>query len=97
MCTKCGEVFICDCDKEIVTYLLPTQINSATEFGTGVNYPIQGFLPNLCESCKSFPKTPHPMRYGNKIDRYYWREINKTYYNSILEWFKEYGILDITY
>lgn len=88
MCTKCGEVFICECDKEITETLLPTQLRSAREFGTGVEYMIQGFLPYLCESCKGIPEPPRPMRYGNKIDRYYWREIDKTYYQSLLEWLK---------
>lgn len=89
MCTKCGEVFICECYKEIAEHLLPTQLLRAREFGTDVEYKIQGFLPNLCESCKGEPELPRPMRYGNKIDRYYWREIKKTYYQSILDWLKD--------
>lgn len=89
LCTKCGEVFICECYKEIAEHLLPSQLLRAREFGTNVEYKIQGFLPNLCESCKDEPELPRPMRYGNKIDRYYWREINKTYYQSILNWLKD--------
>lgn len=89
MCTKCGEVFICECYKDIAENLLPSQLKRAKEFGTGVEYIIQGFLPNLCESCKGIPEPPRPMRYGNKIDRYYWKEIKKTYYQLILDWLKE--------
>jgi hypothetical protein len=92
MCTKCGEIFICECDKEIALTLLPHHIKTAREFGTDVRYEIKGFLPNICETCRGLPETPNPMRYGNKIDRYYWREISKTYYLSILEWLKRNNV-----
>lgn len=88
ICENCSKVFICECEKEIAQTFLPHQITSGIELGTGVRYPVDGFLPNICESCRGEPETPYPMRYGTLIDRYYWREITKTYYTSALEWIK---------
>lgn len=93
LCEDCGGVFICDCEKDLALTFLPHQVNFAQEYGTRKQFRVTGFAPKVCAECRGETEMPHPMAaiYGRKgkVERYYWREIYKTYSHSTLEWLKQ--------
>ncbi len=48
-CNDCGQVFICECCKEIAPIFYPSGVQNVTEKGTQLQYEVNGFLPNICE------------------------------------------------
>ncbi|HLO14676.1 MAG TPA: VRR-NUC domain-containing protein [Anaerolineales bacterium] len=90
LCEDCESVFICQCEKELALTFLPHQVNNAQEYGTGKQFRVTGFAPNMCAECRGEIEMPHPRAaiYGQKgkVERYYWREIYKTYCQYTLEW-----------
>ncbi len=89
LCESCGGVYICKCEREIAEIFLPHQTRVAIELGTGVDYQVTGFAPNICNDCRGENEFPYPKIYGGIVDRFYWRDINKTYYSLSLEWLKK--------
>ncbi|RJP49179.1 MAG: VRR-NUC domain-containing protein [Anaerolineaceae bacterium] len=93
LCEDCGGVFICQCEKELALTFLPHQVNSAQEYGTRKQFRVTGFAPKMCAECRGVMETPHPRAaiywQKGKVERYYWREIYKTYCHNILEWMNQ--------
>jgi Holliday junction resolvase-like predicted endonuclease len=92
-CEDCGGVFICECERQLALAFLPHQVRFATEYGTHKRYPVTGFAQNICADCRQEKEEAHPRAaiYGlkGKIERYYWREIFKTYCGYILDWLQQ--------
>ncbi len=101
LCETCGKVFMCQCERELALAFLPHQVTEGTEYGTGIRYPVAGFEEGICATCRGEIEETHPKAaiYGlkGKVERYYWREIFKTYCNYILEWMiqNEVSVKDI--
>jgi len=93
LCENCGGVFICECEQQLATTFLPHQIERAVEYGTLKEYPVTGFAPNICAECRGEKEEAHPRAaiYGQKgkVERYYWREIFKTYFEYMLNWLQQ--------
>jgi len=89
LCHDCGEVLICECEKELALRFRPHQIAYGTEFGTHNRHKVTGFSPNICSVCRGEKEEAHPMAYGGSVERYYWREIDKTYWEMISKWLAE--------
>ena len=83
-------MFICNCERELALRFLPHQVNFAQEYGTQKQLKVTGFATNMCAECRGEAEMPHPRAaiYGQKgkVERYYWREIYKTYCQYTLEW-----------
>ena len=92
LCEDCGNVFICECEKEIITKLFPHQGKSGTEYGTRNEFKVDGYS-KVCAICNGKKEEPHPRaqiyNQKKKLDRYYWREIDLSYYHKILEYLEE--------
>lgn len=97
LCEDCGEVVMCACEKELATTFLPHQTRWGQEFGTRRRFPVVGFAEQVCQACRGEPEPPAPRaaiyNQKGKIQRYYWREITKTYYESVLAWARSQGIV----
>lgn len=93
LCEDCRGVFICLCEKDLALTFLPHQVNSAQEYGTHKQFRVTGFAPKMCAECRGETELPHPRAaiYGQKgkVERYYWREIYKTYCQNALEWMNQ--------
>lgn len=87
---------MCECELELAKTFLPHQTQSGQEFGTRRRYPVAGFAKAVCRACRGEPETPAPRaaiyNQKGKIQRYYWREITKTYYENVLAWARPLGI-----
>jgi hypothetical protein len=79
--------------KKIGLKLLPHQLAYGTEFGTQKRYRVTGFAQNICQPCRGEMEDTHPRAYGGKVERYYWREIDKSYLKMVFEWLAEKDIL----
>lgn len=93
ICLDCDTVWMCACEEKLAHQFLPHQTRKGSEYGTRKCYPVAGFAPGLCPICRSEAEPPHPMaavrgRKG-KIDRFYWREITKTYHEFARTWLIE--------
>jgi len=90
-CRSCGSVLLCACERSLAETFLPHQAHIAHEYGTGRRISIDG-IGRVCAECRGAVEEPHPRAEGHsaggKIDRFYWREIFKTYCGGIQE---EYG------
>lgn len=89
-CADCAGVFICACDEPLALQFRPYQTVRGTEYQTGGQYPVDGFAEALCAECRGEPEPPFPMaavrgRKG-KIERFYWREITKTFHTLARDW-----------
>lgn len=95
LCSDCGGVYICDCERELAIAFRPHQINFAQEYGTRKRFKVDGFAPRLCAECRGECEEPHPRAaiWGQKgkVERYYWREIFKTECELAFNWLKEQG------
>ena len=100
-CEECKGIFICECERELVLTFLPYQVRFGSEYGTQKRYSVTGFSPNMCAKCRGEKEEAHPRAaiYGQKgkVERYYWREIFKTYCEYILDWMhdQDIGVTDI--
>jgi len=83
---------MCECEKELGLKLLPHQLAYGNEYGTQKRYIVTGFAQNICPTCRGENEEPHPRAYGSKIERYYWREVSKSYLIMVLDWQTERGI-----
>jgi hypothetical protein len=84
---------MCECEKEIAQRFRPYQTKYGYEYGTEKSYKVDGFAPNICPTCRKEREEAHPMKYGGTaVERYYWREIKKTYWKMVLEWLSEKNI-----
>lgn len=96
-CYDCGEVLMCECEKELALQFLPHQISYGRESGTYIRYAVSGFARNICPSCRGEKEKAHPRAaiYGQKgkIERYYWREIFKIYLEKARSWLAERNIV----
>lgn len=72
---------------------LPHQTSFGTEYGTHLTYPVAGFAESLCPACRGEDEPSHPRAaiWGQKgkVERYYWREIFRTYLSSVEQWMIE--------
>jgi len=88
---------MCECKKELALQFLPHQISHGRESGTYIRYAVSGFARNICPSCRGEKEKAHPRAaiYGQKgkIERYYWREIFKTYLEKARSWLAERNIV----
>jgi hypothetical protein len=80
---------MCECEKEIALRFRPYQTKFGYEYGTQKSHKVDGFAPNICLTCRGDKEEAHPMKYGGTVERYYWREIDKTYWKMVLEWLTE--------
>lgn len=84
---------MCVCEAELAHQFLPHQTKRGTEYGTRKRYPVAGFATGLCPSCRGEVEKPHPMAAvrgrKSKIERFYWREITKTYHAFAHDWLAE--------
>jgi hypothetical protein len=96
LCHNCGEVWMCECDRELALQFLPHQVREGAEYGTHIRYPVCGFARNICNACRDKREEEHPRAaiYGQKgkVERYYWREIYKTYLVSVRSFLEEQEI-----
>lgn len=96
LCEECGDVVMCECEAELATTFRPHQTRSGQEYGTRRRYPVSGFAKEACRACRGEPEPSAPRaaiyNQKGKIQRYYWREITKTYYESVLAWAQPLGI-----
>ena len=87
---------MCECELDLAKTFLPHQTRSGQELGTRRRYPVAGFAKEVCRACRGEPEPPAPRaaiyNQKGKIQRYYWREITKTYYESVLAWVRPLGI-----
>jgi len=78
---------MCECEKELALAFLPHQTTHGTFYGTHERYVVSGFAENICPECRGEEEEAHPRAaiYGQKgkIQRYYWREIYKTYLSMV--------------
>lgn len=90
-CKDCGQILICECERELATIFLPHQIGFASEYGTRKKIPVNGFAPNICAECRGEIEEPHPKAeirgLKGKVERFYWREIFKTYCELLLKYY----------
>jgi hypothetical protein len=97
LCYDCGKVWMCECEKELALQFLPHQVRYGTESGTQMRYPVSGFAQNICPACRGQKEEAHPRAaiYGQKgkIERYYWREIYKSYLGNVRSWLSERNIV----
>ncbi len=93
LCESCGRVFICECERPLAAAFLPHQMHRAAESGTRKEYPVAGFAPNMCAECRGEKEDAHPRaaiyKQKGKVERFYWREIFKTYCEYGLNWLRE--------
>ena len=80
VCTRCGEVMMCDCDRLIGEKFLRHQLDQGSELETGRTIPVTaGFQPSICRECRGLLPEAHPVGSipgrTTKIRRYYWREL----------------------
>jgi hypothetical protein len=92
-CQDCSGVYICECERLLALAFLPHQVGFATEHNTRIEYPVTGFAPKICADCRGQKEKAHALAaiYGRKgkIERYYWPEIEKTYYEYAWAWLNE--------
>ena len=95
-CLLCGNVLMCECERELALEFLPHQTRRGQEYGTRKLFPVSGFAPRVCPECRGADIKPYPMaeasRTKGKVARFYWREVFKTYCCLILIWAEEEGI-----
>ena len=88
-CKSCNQVLMCDCEQKLALTFLGHQVDFAHEYGTRERIPVDGFAPLICAECRGEREEPHPKAeiWGlkGKVERYYWREIFKTYYKLLFE------------
>lgn len=98
-CLDCGEIMMCECDKEIGEKYLSHQLSNGTELETQKRIPVTiGFQLHICRECKGLNPVAHPVAEipgrTTKIRRYYWREIFFRKLEILGEWAEEKGIDD---
>ena len=97
LCHDCGKVWICNCEKELALQFLPHQVSYGTEYGTQLRYAVSGFAQNICPECRGQTEEAHPRAaiWGQKgkVERYYWREIYKSYLEAVRFWLAERNIV----
>lgn len=86
---------MCACEEQLALQFLPHQTTHGREFGTQRRHVVAGFVSNLCPSCRGESELPFPMaavqgRKG-KIERFYWREITRSYYGFARKWLAKNG------
>ena len=88
-CCDCGRTYICACEKTLAATFLPHEIDFARDSETGEAVLTDGFSDGLCSMCRGELESAHPGAaiWGRKgkVQRYYWREIQKTYYELVLD------------
>lgn len=92
-CSDCGGVYICSCERDFSSRFLPHQVRFGRPIETQGHVPLDAFADNMCTECRGLHEEPHPKAaiYGvkGKVERYYWREIFKTYCRLLSEHFGE--------
>lgn len=78
-CPDCAGVMMCACDRELGERFLPHQLREGTRLESQARVKVTlGFVDGVCATCRGLPEPAAPKRYGSKIARYYWREIETT-------------------
>jgi len=89
LCHDCGGIFLCQCELVLALRCLPHQMAIATEFGTNRRLQVAGCAKGICPECRGQPVESFPMAaiFGlkGKVERFYWREIRKTYYSLVID------------
>lgn len=98
-CETCGEVMMCECEKEFAEKHLPHQISSGTELKSKKEYRVTlGFVARICNKCRGLQEVSTPMAaiYGrtSRIKRYYWREIAFETIKRLHQWSTDNGFAD---
>jgi hypothetical protein len=87
---------MCECERDLALQVLPHQVSCGTQYGTHLTYPISGFAKSICRLCRGEREEEHPRAaiYGQKgkVERYYWREIYKTYLEIVRSFLAEQEI-----
>ena len=88
-CTDCDQILICECERNLSARLLPHQVG----FARGIaqeRIRVDGFAERLCPFCRGLPLDPAPRAplrsQKGKVERHYWREIKRLYFERILDW-----------
>jgi hypothetical protein len=88
---------MCACERELALTFLPHQTRYGTEYGTHRRYVVAGFASKICLECRGQPEQSHPRAaiWGRKgkVERYYWREIHRTYLEIARSWMAEHNIV----
>jgi len=88
---------MCECEKELALQFLPYQVKFGSHYGTSIRFPVSGFASKMCKECRGEKEKAHPRAaiYGQKgkVERFYWREIYKTYLESVRSFLKEQKIV----
>ncbi len=94
ICLECGRVLICECERNLSARLLPHQ----TRFAKGTaqdRIPVDGYAEALCPFCRELPLVPTPKAplrgHKSKVERYYWREIKRSYFQRVVTWMERTG------
>ena len=79
-CEGCSQVMMCTCDQEIGKRFFAHQLRQGCVLETQERVPVTlGFVDDICRECRGLAPEAHPMAAipgrTNKIQRYYWREI----------------------
>lgn len=98
-CLRCGEVMMCECDREFGERFLPHQLRAARDRHSGLNVPVTlGFQLKICRECRGLPAQACPKAplHGrtSKVLRYYWREIYFDTTRRFARWAEENGYAD---
>lgn len=96
-CHDCGKTWMCECERELALQFLFHQVRFGREYSTQLRYPVSGFAKNICNACQGKKEEAHPRAaiYGQKgkVERFYWREIYKTYLERVQSFLKEKKIV----
>lgn len=94
VCSNCGAVMTCACDREIAVYVLPHQADYGHSQWTREDVAVtEPLVPGLCFDCRgeappAYPKAEHRGS-SSKVHRYYWHEIWKDTALGFLKWCQE--------
>lgn len=88
---------MCSCEEDFARRFLPHQLDMARELQTQRRIPVDlGFQERVCNTCRGLPEEAHPKAgRGNKVVRYYWREIFFETTQRFADWAASEGYGDL--
>ncbi|HDH27914.1 MAG TPA: hypothetical protein ENH13_02135 [Euryarchaeota archaeon] len=95
-CQSCGEVMMCECEKDVAYRFFPSNLSTSRELKTQNRFHVTlGFQEGVCNSCRGLPEEAYPKaqmyRLKSKIHRYYWREIYFETTKRFADWAESQG------
>jgi len=98
-CPECNLILICSCERARSAVLLLHQTHFA-KTPAQHRLPVDGYAEGICHFCRSEPMEPAPRApiFGRrgKVERYYWREIKRSYYEAVVRWLRQNGEIGLT-